>query len=86
MESNPFVQINFFDTIYEVLKSIIFGVEEIDKETIFDDPTSAGFEKLKFENARPIAKHYLDDYELTIIEDRILLEIELKLNPFIKKS
>jgi hypothetical protein len=30
--------------------------------------------------------NYLDNYELTVIEDRILFELELKLSPFIKKS
>lgn len=65
----------------------LLGNEVEGESQICEDPTSAGFEKLRYEMAHPMeTPNYLDNYELTVIEDRILFELELKLNPFIKKS
>ena len=43
---------------------------------------SASFEKLKYISTRSSSKSYLDDYEAGVIPDKILIEIQLQLDPF----
>ena len=81
------MQINFFETFYNWMYQKLAKQEETDTDSSFcEDDTSEGFEKLKYEMRRPKKVLYSDYYELNVIPDKIIVEIELKLNPFVKKS
>ena len=86
MEANPYLQINFFETFYKFIQKLFVSDLNDAETSICDDETSKSFEKLYLENTRrSIIKHH-KFYEFGVIPARILVEIELKLTPFVKKS
>ena len=80
------MQINFFVTFYNFMQKLFVGDFNDASDGICDDETSEGFEKIYLhKNFVNMIDHH-KFYEYGVIPARILIEIELKLNPFIKQS
>ena len=79
------MQINFLGTFYSFLLKL-FDVELIGPTSICSDASSKSFEKLYLETTKDDVISHHKHYEYGVIPARILVEIELKLNPFVKKS
>lgn len=56
--------------------------EIVEEQAAVSSCSNVGFEKLKYVDSQYFVQNYLDHYEKSVITDKILMEVILKLDPF----
>ena len=69
-----------WNPIAEKVPEILYGTEIADSEAQFECEQGEPMQKFKFAKKNLVQKNLIDDYELGVIEDKILLELQLAMS------
>ena len=77
LEGSPTEELMIWNPLSVKIPEILFGTEPADSDGKLECDSGDPIEKFKYLSGESTTKNLVDDYEVGVIEDKILMEISL---------